>query len=365
MAPFDALAFGLPGATLFPWLFPAVSDSDAEIVPDDILEYEVLLVPEDWFGADSDSVAEYHDGLEAHAFGWDELGESLTALEAFCALERVWTDPYDPQNRFLRHCPQRDHGLFQRVVVVGQKALRLMSALISPEDEPKVQGIRWSVGVCGTHRYVRHGTLYLHRLIMMRMLHDDAALRGLMLKRFRLKPDRYGRVDVDVARLLNVGLVHHRNHDTADCRRVNLELVDAVANMRQAQQKPGAAGYIGVRRVGEGGRWRYAALVERSVRGRDWSRRLGVYPSPELAALARAWFLLGHPQYLTHTYTPTAKEAPVWAIAKAFIDGAELAGGLWLSDVRQHPGLMQLLDYARQQVSKGRAVEVRERDGGH
>ena len=369
MAPYDATVSGFPGATLFPELF-SVASVETVVVPDEILDYEASLVPEDWFDADGDSVIEYHEWLEANAFCGDELGQILEAQQELQVLEYARdNDPYHPWNQsFFRHCLLTGNTLFQRVVLVG--ALWVMTVLVSPEDEAVARAIRWHVGRCGeTHRYPRNGKLYLHRLVMMRMLRDDADLRARMLRKFGVTPSRASHpgaaIDSDVDRLMVVGIVHHRNHDTADCRRENLELVDAAANMRQAQQKPGASGYVGVRRRSGKGHWKFEALVERHDRGRDWSVRLGVYPLPELAALARALFLLAHPRYLTSAYTPTAREASVWAMAKAFLEGAEEVGSLWLSDVLQHPTLLQLLDYARQQASKGRAVVVRERDGGH
>ncbi len=371
MAPFDATtASGFPGATLFPALFPMAADGMADgmvVVPEDILE--AFLVPDDWFGADSDSLAEYHEWLEFNAFGSDELGETVEALKALQEHEHALdNDPHHPWNQVFRHCVVRDTTLFQRVLFVGK--LWRMSVLVSPEDDAVVRAIRWHVGRCGkSHRYPRNGKLYLHRLVMMRMLRDDAELRARMLKQFGVTPSRanhpHAAIESEVERLMVVGIVHHRNHDTADCRRDNLELVDAAANMRQAQQKPGASGYVGVRRRSVNGHWQFEALVERHDRGRDWSRRLGVYRLPELAALARALFLLGHPRYLTSAYTPTAREAPVWTMARDLAAGKAVSDPEILGLMANHPLFRRLVEYACQQVGNGRAVQVRGRDGGH
>ena len=268
MAPFDAPASGFPGATqLSLAILSGTAFEEEAFCLEDILPYDPAydaeLVPEDWFGADGDSVAAYHDWLERTFFGSDELGETLEALETFHELEHARDqDPHHPWHEGVRHCLNGE--LFVRVVLAGADALWRMSVLFSPEDEA-VRAIRWHVARSRGQCYARKGSdFYLHVFVMRRMLWDDATLRKEMCDKFGVIPSLanhpHTAIEDDVERLMTAGIVHHRNHDTADCRRENLELVTPIDNTRQAQQKPGASGYVGVRRRSVNDHWQFKLI---------------------------------------------------------------------------------------------------------
>ncbi len=298
-------------------------------------------------------------------------------LELSLLLATCKDDPMAPQNLTRFHPDVDDIPDQQRCVLTGKKSKKKkVYVLVSAARHAYASGFSWNMNNDKSgQRYPRRHpskaekqagrtrTIYLYRDIMAQMLLEDPVFLAVSLKRFGMRST--GNSELDVERLMNRAIVHHRNHNPEDCRDTNLQLATDWENRVQAKDTPGAGGYIGVYRVRmeENGetRFLYRAQVTYLMRKeRKRSLRLGTFVTPELALLARTLWMLAHRSVLPHRYTPTEREEPVWRSAWAFTCGEDVCP-LFGPESDLPTPIRKYMLYARTQYAKGLTVTLETR----
>lgn len=314
--------------------------------------------------------ADYQEAL------WRFLGPDVAPYDTSAALEWLvgWDvhhrdDPFHPRN-LTRYHPLHDDTLMTRCLPTGEKSVKQkIWVLISAHRLEWAAQFAWNVnndkagGRYPRRKKRKNGktyTVYLYREIMRQMLTENPTLRAEALRKFRLKPT--GHTAHDVAAVLAIAVVHHRNHQPEDCRDENLVLATPSENRIQGCDTPGASGFVGVHRVPTGTRWGYRALVTFKLeKGRYRKAILGTFGTAQLALLARCLFLLTHPSYLPHGYTPREAEASTWAAAKGMIEHRPKICAVF-GEIKALPkDLKTLLAAARKSHRRGRRATVRPR----